>query len=73
MSSIERRTSAIDQCFVNSAQYNGVMLRVSKTFAVNPALRSSNTLSSSPNILAQCKGEAEIQEGVFKGYVHFFK
>jgi hypothetical protein len=73
MSSIERRTSATDLCFLYIAQNNGVQLYSSRTLAVNPALRSSDTLSSLPWLQATCKGEAEIQESVFKGYVSYYK
>jgi hypothetical protein len=45
----------------------------SRTFAVNPAIRSSDTLSSLPWLQATCKGEAEIQENVFKDYIVYYK
>ena len=70
MSSIERRTSATDQCPSYMAQNNGVLLYSSGTFAVNPALRSSDTLSSLPWLQATCKGQTKIRESVFKDYVY---
>ena len=73
MSSIERRTSAIELCFSYIAQNNGVQLYSSTTFTVNPVLRSSDTLSSLPWLQATCKGEAEIQENVFKDYIVYYK
>ena len=73
MSSIERRTSATDLCPLYIAQNNGVLLYSSITFAVNPALRSSDTLSSLPWLQATCKGETEIQESVFKDYAVYYK